>query len=94
MKGNLYKFTIEHLDSKSNTINSNPLTFKVRNHEDIFKIVEKMKQKKNFDEEDATSLVVGLKLFGSIILKNRDNAPFKQLFPHFKEFMKELKKSK
>ena len=43
MKGNLYKFTIEHLeDSKGNNIEANPLVFETKNHDDIFKIVEKM----------------------------------------------------
>jgi Domain of Unknown Function with PDB structure (DUF3861) len=95
MKGHLYKFAVEHLeDSKGSTIDADPLIFETRNHEDIFKIVEMMKGKMNLDEDDTTTLAVGLKLFGEVMLKNKDNALFKQFNPHFTNFMKELKKGK
>ena len=93
MKGNLYKFTIEHLeDSKGNNIEANPLVFETKNHDDIFKIVEKMKGKMQLDDQDTKALVIGLKLFSEVMLKNKDSKPFKELLPHFKDFMKELKK--
>lgn len=93
MKGNLYKFTIEHLeDSKGNNIEANPLVFETKNHDDIFKIVEKMQGKMQLDDQDIKALVIGLKLFSEVMLKNKDSKPFKELLPHFKDFMKELKK--
>jgi hypothetical protein len=93
MKGNLYKFTIEHLeDSKGNSIETNPLVFETKNHDDIFKIVEKMEGKMQLDDQDTKALVIGLKLFSEVMLKNKDTEPFKELLPHFKDFMKELKK--
>jgi hypothetical protein len=94
MGGHLYKFTIEYLeDSKGNTVESNPLIFETRSHEDIFRIVEMMKAKMDLNENDATSFAVGLKLFGEVMLKNRENEVFKQFKPHFTNFMKELKRS-
>jgi len=94
MKGHLYKFTVECLeDSKGNTADSNPLIFETRNHDDIFKIVERMQGKMDLDEADSTAFAVGLKLFGEVMLKNKDNELFRQFMPHFKDFMKGLKKS-
>ncbi len=94
MKGHLYKFTIEHLeDSKGNTVESNPLIFETGIHENLFKITEMMNGKMDLDEADTTAFAVGLKLFGEVMLKNKDNELFKQFKPHFSHFMRELKKS-
>ncbi len=93
MKGHLFKYTIEHLeDPKGNTLSLSPLVFETKNHDDIFKIVEIMKGKMELDEVDATAFAVGLKLFGEVMLKNKDNELFKQFKPHFSDFMKEIKK--
>lgn len=93
MKGNLYKFTIEHLeDAKGNGVEVNPLVFETKNHDDIFKIVEQMEGKMQLDNQDTKALLIGLKLFSEVMLKNKDSKPFKELLPHFKNFMKELKK--
>lgn len=93
MKSHLYRVTIEHLeDSKGNATESIPLIFETRHHEDIFKIVETMKGKVDFDEADAMAFAVGLKLFSGVLLKNKDDALFEQFKPHFADFMKALKK--
>ncbi len=93
MKGHLYQFTVEHLeDPRGQAIDSAPLEFKVRNHDDIFKIVEALKARMPLDETDATAFAIGIKLFGEVMLKNRDNPLFKEFKPQFTEFMKALKK--
>ena len=92
MKSNLYKITIEYLeDKKGNKMEVRPLVFETKSHDEIFDILEKMKNKKQLEEEDLQELVVGLKLFGKVLLKNKDKKPFNNLLPHFKTFMKELK---
>jgi hypothetical protein len=94
MSSHLFTFTVDHVeDAKGNQVTSAPLTFSARTHEDLFKIVEKMKQKLDFEEGDATTFAIGLKLFGEVLMKNRDKELFKQFKPHFAHFMKELKKS-
>lgn len=80
-----YKFTIEQLNSEKS------LNFQTSSHEDIFKIVQMMNEKMDLDESQSTSLAVGLKLFSGVLLKHKDSEPFKQLMPHFKEFMKMIK---
>ena len=92
MKSNLYKITVEYLeDKKGNKMEVSPLVFETKSHDEIFNILEKMKNKKQIDEDDLQELVVGLKLFGKVLLKNKDKEPFSKLLPHFKTFMKELK---
>lgn len=94
MKGNLYKFTVEYAeDAKGNNMELDPLVFQTKSHDEIFGILEKMKSNMEM-EEDSKALVIGLKLFGGVMLKNKNKEPFKTLLPHFKDFMKELKKSK
>ena len=94
MKSHLYKFTIEYEeDTKGNKKNLDPLVFQTRSHDDIIKIVEKMENKMQENTEDSKALAVGIKLFAEAMLKNKEKEPFKELFPSFKIFMKELKKS-
>ena len=92
MKGHLYKYTVEHIeDAKGNPLQVDPLIFKAKNHDDLFKIIELMKDKKIVDNSDAVALAIGLKLFGEVMLKNRDKEVFKELMPHFSSIMKEIK---
>ncbi|MGB3386008.1 MAG: DUF3861 domain-containing protein [Marinomonas sp.] len=94
MKGHLYKFTIEHLeDPKGNPVDASPLELEVRNHDDIFKIIETMKGKMDLEESDATEFAIGIKLFGEVMLRNPKNELFQQFRPHLNDFMKSLKKS-
>jgi hypothetical protein len=93
MKGHLYRLTLEHLeDNKGNAIDRTPLKFDVKNHDDLYAIVEKVKAKGLFDDNDATAFAIGLKLFREVMLNNRGNEVFKELDPHFSEFMKAFKK--
>lgn len=94
MKGHLYRFTIEHIeDAKGNAMESAPLTFETRNHDDLFKLVEMMKGRMGLSEADSTALTLGVKLFGEVMLTNRNHDLFKAFMPHFSAFMKELKTS-
>lgn len=92
MKSNLYKCTVEQLqDSNGNDVTISPLVFEAHSHEDIFKIAEMMQKKVDLDGADATAFAVGLKLFTSVIMKNKDHERIKQLMPSFKDLMKTLK---
>ena len=59
-------------DSKGNSVEADALEFETRNHDDIFKIVELMKDKMDLEEVDATAFAIGIKLFGEVMLKNRE----------------------
>lgn len=94
MKGHLYHIAIEQLeDAKGHAITDKKLAFNTRNHDDLFNIIEKVKQKEILSENDTIDMVIGLKLFSEVMLRNRDNELFKTLQPHMAEFIKQLKNS-
>jgi hypothetical protein len=93
MKQHRYRITVEHLaDAKGQPSSyESPLQFEVGNHDDLFLLVERVRQRQVFDEAASTAFVVGLKLFGEVLLENK-NAPLsKALSPHFSEVMKVIK---
>lgn len=90
VSANSYKITVEEIVYE-NKDSAKRLTFDADSHDDIFKIVEMLKENPEFDSRDAASLGVGLKLFTGVMMKHKDNLLFKDLLPHFKDFMKGLK---
>lgn len=93
MKQHRYKVTVEHLADANGQPSQYeaPLQFEVGNHDDIFVIVERMRQRKDFDSETLVAFAVGLKLFSEVMVEHRSNALFQDLYPHFAAFMKKLK---
>lgn len=63
-----------------------------QNHDDVFKIIEMLSEKDLLKERSQTiQFVIGLKLFGDVMVKNRDMELFADIRPAFMEFMKKLK---
>lgn len=96
MKQHQYHITVQHVaDVKGQpSTYTQPLEFNTGNHDDIFAIVERLKNAKLFeDEQTSISFAVGLKLFGEVMLENRDHPLFQELIPQFGQFMKKLKQS-
>ena len=85
-----YKITVEEILGE-NKFSEEKLEFEAESHDSIFTIVEKLKQNPDFNDNDAASLGVGLKLFSGVMLKKKSNPIFKKVMPHFKDFMKGLK---
>jgi uncharacterized protein DUF3861 len=93
MKQHQYRITLEHLaDPQGRPSNRPPLQFEVGNHDDIIAIVERLRGRSDIKPDEAAALGVGLKLFGEVMLANKDHALFSSLRPHFAKFMKDLKK--
>lgn len=93
MKGHLYRLTLQQLeDAKGNPVERPPLQFDVKNHDDLYAIVERVKAKGVFDDDEATACAIGLKLFREVMLHHRGHELFRELDPHFGEFMKTFKK--
>ena len=65
--------------------------FEVENHDDIIAIARRMNGRFDLDEESSKAFAIGLKLFGEVVLKNRDREPFSLIRPSFGEFMKAVK---
>ena len=93
MKQHHYKITVEHIaDSKGQpSTYAAPMIFDAYNHDDLFKVLEKIQEKNLFAEDKTKAFVVGLKLFGETLLENKANPLFKDFLPEFIEFMKKLK---
>ncbi len=88
-----YKLTLEYLkNSKGETISVDPIELTFNNHDDIFSIIEKQKNKDLFgNKQQATEFAIGLKLFSEVMLQNRKDPLFEELAPAFSAFMKKLK---
>lgn len=93
MKKHLYEITVKHLtDNHGNpSTYTDPVKFEVQNHDDIFKVIAKSQEKSALPEESIIPFAVGLKLFGEVMLENKDNPLFAEFAPHFGDFMKKLK---
>ena len=59
-----------------------------------FKIIDVMREKNLFEEKNhSIEFAIGLKMFGEVILKNKNLPLFKEFYPAFGDFMKKLKSS-
>ena len=54
-------------------------------------LVERSRQRGDFDSDTAAAFTVGLKLLGEVMLKNRSHPLFEEFGPQFGQFMKRLK---
>lgn len=69
-----------------------PLELEFDNHDDIFTIIERLRQRDLFAEPgQATEFAIGLKMFSEVMLKNRQHPLFEELTPAFRAFMQRLK---
>lgn len=95
MKQHRYRLRLEHLpDAKGQPIpDRSAFNFEVGNHDDLFRIIDLMRGRPEFDEATATAFAVGLKLFGEVMLEHPDLPLFEEMRPQFLAFMKRLKGS-
>ena len=82
-----YRITIE----RTNEDNKSTMQFEMQDREDMFAIVDALKQGSGLNENDSTRLGVALRLLGPMMMKDRKHPLFADFFPHFKTFMTNLK---
>lgn len=92
-KSNKYKITLEQISLINGAdVSAEPLILEFENHDEIFKIIDIIRERNLFqDENQSVEFAIGLKMFSEILLKNKNNPLFKDFFPAFGEFMKKLK---
>jgi hypothetical protein len=91
-KQHRYKVSIDHLENAdSPVVTGNHLAFEFSSHDELFTIIEKLEASADIGPEKAAPLALGIKLIGGIMLANRTEALFANLYPHFSTFMKTLK---
>jgi len=92
MKQHRYRVTLEYLaDAAGTEQQAEPLVFEAGSHDEIFGIVDLARKAELMDKETTTTLIVGQKLFGEVVMENRTNPLFADFWPHFLEFMKKFK---
>jgi len=91
-RNNTYQLDLKELKLKDGSEGTKSLNLEFDNHDDIFNIIEVIKSKKIFDNENtANEFAIGLKLFTEVMLKNKQHPLFEELRPAIMEFMKKLK---
>lgn len=92
-KSNKYYLTLSLKEyANGETKPAKELGIEFDNHDEIFGIIQKMKDKNLFDKPtEATQFAIGLKLFSEIKLRYRNNPLFDELNEVFPIFMKKLK---
>ena len=92
-RSNKYHLTLSLKEyANGDTQAAKELGIEFDNHDEIFSIIERIKDKNIFeDSNEATQFALGLKLFSEIKLKHRKNPLFEELNEVFPVFMKKLK---
>ncbi|MCD0470533.1 DUF3861 domain-containing protein [Flavobacterium sp. JAS] len=92
-RSNKYSLTLSLKEyANGETEPAKELGIEFDNHDEIFGIIEKIKDKNLFENpHEATQFALGLKLFSEIKLKHRNNPLFDELNEVFPVFMKKLK---
>ena len=95
MKQHTYEVTLKHIaDAQGNpSTYADTLSFNSYNHDDIFKVLQMIKNSQILDDEAAKPFAVGLKLFSEVMLEHKNLPLFKDFIPHFGQFMKALKQT-
>ena len=95
MKQHTYEVTLKHIaDAQGNpSTYADTLSFNSYNHDDIFKVLQMIKNSQILDDEAAKPVAVGLKLFSEVMLEHKNLPLFKDFMPHFGQFMKALKQT-
>lgn len=92
-RSNKYYLTLSLKEyANGETAPAKELGIEFDNHDEIFGIIERIKEKNIFENDnEATQFALGLKLFSEIKLKHRKNPLFEELNEVFPLFMKKLK---
>lgn len=86
-KDKQYRITIEEIDSDT----TQTCVFEYQDREDLFNVVESLKQGSGLEPDKATKLAVALRLLGPVMMKDRKHPLFVDFMPHFKNFMQHVK---
>ena len=68
-----------------------PFSFEATNHDDILALVERARASSGLTPDDAASMLVGLKLLGEVMLREKGNPLFDPLRGGMRDFIGKLK---
>lgn len=79
---NNYHLTLKENKLKDGSEGLKEISFNFENHDDLFNILERVKNKGKLEKEsDNTELIIGLKLFSEVMLRNKKHELFADFFP-------------
>jgi len=91
-RNNKYKIVLQEVELKDGVSGERKVDFEFENHDNIFDIMDKIMERNLFEDKgQSLEFSLGIKLFGEVMLKNKDNPLFEELKPAFMQFMKKLK---
>lgn len=91
-KNNKYTLHLQEIEKKDGSEANEFTEFDIENHDDILKLLNAAKGKLGFKgDNESVEFILGIKLFGEVILRNRKNPLFEEFQPAFAAFMKNLK---
>lgn len=91
MARHTYRISLERVsDNRGNRVEGEKMEFLAESHDDILALARRIGKTEDRD----LAFLVGLKLFGEILLSDRDNPRYKDFLPHFGAFMKAIKESR
>ena len=95
MREHRYRITVEHVATASpSQVQHAPLQFESGNHDDIFSIIDKARSKGHFDDDTSAALILGLKLFADVMIKQRKHALFAEIALPMREFIGKLNRDR
>lgn len=85
-----YLISFQELDVQAGGA-AREMKFEATNHDDVFDIVDRIKQGLIVPESEAEEFSLGLKLFSEVVLRHRKEPLFAEIFTGMSSFMKSLK---
>ena len=90
---NRYELTLRQIEMAKEDTAAEQLKLFVENHDEILAIIQKLKEKNIFgDQQQAAEFGIGIKLFSEVMIRNRDHLLFEDFLPAFRLFTTRLKK--
>ncbi len=91
-KNNVYKVSFQEIALKDGATPEKSVEFEFENHDNVFSIIEKLQQNKLLGSGvQELQFALGLKLFGDVLMKHKNNPLFEEMKPAFIQFMTKLK---
>lgn len=84
-----YRITVEEIGNEEGKAQT--LQFEYQDREDLFIVVDKLKQGSGLEPEAATKVALALRLLGPVMMRDHKHPLFVNFMPHFKNFMQNLK---
>lgn len=92
MPGHQYRVRVEEVDADGQILSEpKAFEFSAAIHDDLQQILGRLQGRFALNADETACMVLGLKLLGEVVMKQRKTEPFKALHPHIGSFIQALK---